>query len=75
MGEFLTKTGQIDEAEKALRDAVSIQTRFAPKAFRALSGILKTRGDQAGALEAAMQAATLAPETKEYSDWADTLRG
>ncbi len=75
LGEFLTKTGQIDEAEKALRDAVSIQTRFAPKAFRALSGILKTRGDQAGALEAAMQAATLAPETKEYSDWADTLRG
>ena len=75
LGEFLTRTGQIDEAEKTLRDAVSINTRFAPKAFRALSGVLKSRGDQVGALEAAMQAATLAPETKEFSDWAAALRG
>ena len=74
LGELLAKTGLSEEAEKVLREAVSIDSPFAPRAFRALSGVLQAKGDLAGALEAAQQAETLSPEAKEFGAWAASLR-
>ncbi|MBL4813173.1 MAG: tetratricopeptide repeat protein [Rhodobacteraceae bacterium] len=73
LGEAMLRAKRVPEAEATFRDALTVKTRFAPKAWRGLSTALKQQGDATGALEAAQKAAELSPQSNEFKSWAASL--
>jgi len=75
LGELLAKQGAHDEALRLLREAAALPGQFAPRSLRALSAVLKTQGDIPAAVAAAEKAVALAPDTREFQNWLNALRG
>lgn len=69
LGEALAGAGRADEAETVLRDALAADPGAAARVWRALSGVLHTRGAADEARAAAEKAVELSPQTREYRDW------